>query len=686
MLVATPGQTAAYTTTLHNSNNSSSSGGNSGGNGNGGGGGSGNNGTAAAAATVKKSTNATVSGTSKSLSNNNNHTASSSVINKNSINSNTHTTTTNNTTASSYTYHQNTKNNQNKILTATSSREIISSTVTAKSAATVASTTTTNSHSLKTENSTNTNNTTNTTATTTKQQSFIQTLKDSVQKALISTTGGNNSIVHKLTAENKLQNNCNNSSTSIQNVTSSSSSTTSHNANKVSTTTTNTNTNTSTSNNSGNSAAATQSSSSTSASVVRGKYFSCSLSKLHTVAPTIIHRYPEERQHASSTDSLQKEMCHFKPIRIVPTTPWKSGSKSRGNSLRFPKANLATKNTEFVLKSNCDVNNRKKKQQPNRTQNDKIINVKKSDETDVNEQENKEFYGIYKPKPSLTCLSTSVTTPNHQSAFVCLVSQMKSLVNLQSKNQNSPFMSSAVIEDINNEPIKELYVRKKSTKKSLEMEIAETELTKSRPTRLTSNAVKNKRVTNVAKTANNLKENVKRNNAKSTNISKSAAAITKAKSRRKVGGSAKTKTVNMVTLAKSKGKLQNSISMPAVVNTKIKATSAATRRTRKRKIIHNDNNEEDEVQEESTLSTEIATVKSLVPIARKSSRLSKDMSSNKLFKYPTNQNSQQTTLKPTTTATTQNKRKNSKTFVCFSPPLTRSRLKHLAEQEDLLTN
>ncbi|XP_037815163.1 serine-rich adhesin for platelets isoform X2 [Lucilia sericata] len=653
MLVATPGQTTAYSTIHNNNNNNSSSNG----------GGVGSN-TVAAATTTKKSnslnsTNTTASGTPKSLNNNNSHTAAV-VANKNSLNSN---------TQQSYHNHTNLKHDsivshklqqQNK-MTATSSREAISSNLTA------AATT----HSLKNENSTSNTNTTNNTTTTniitsnssSKQQSFIQTLKDSVQKALITTTGtsgsGHNSIVTKLSTDNKLPTNSNNLTTSIHNVTSSSAATT-HNATKVSTTTTSTN--------SSNSTAATQSlSSSTSSSVslVRSKYFSCSLSKLHTVAPTIIHRYPEERQHASSTDSLQKEMCHFKPIRIVPTTPWKSGSKSRGNSLRFPKANLATKKTEFVLKSNCDVNNRKKRQQQNRTQTDKI-NLDKDDD---NEQENKEFHGIYKPKPSLTCLSTSVTTPNHQSAFVCLVAQMKSLVNLQSKKQQTP----NVVEGGNNETIKELYVRKKpANRKSLtarEIESAK-ELSKSRTTRLTLNKrVSNSTTNNKTTTLNTSKENVKRTNAKSNNsISKSStAAITKAKSRRKLGR-AKSKTINLVNLAstRGKGKLQNSVSMPAVVSNEATATATVNKRSRKRKL----DPEEDEI----TSPNKITSSKSLALGARKSTRLSKDMTSN-TFKSP---------ITTTNLKTSQRTRKNPTTVVCFSPPLTRSRLKHLAEQGSFL--
>uniref|UniRef100_A0A1A9ZDJ4 Uncharacterized protein n=1 Tax=Glossina pallidipes TaxID=7398 RepID=A0A1A9ZDJ4_GLOPL len=139
------------------------------------------------------------------------------------------------------------------------------------------------------------------------------------------------------------------------------------------------------------------------------KYPSATFLKLYAVPPTIIHRLPSEREQTSSTDSLNKEMCHFKPIRTAPTTPWKSGSKSRGVSLRFPKANVAT-NPEFSKKSNCDVINRK--EDKNRDMNH-----------DRNPNEN------LKPKPSSSTLLLTrlLATPNHQSAFVCLVAQMEQL-------------------------------------------------------------------------------------------------------------------------------------------------------------------------------------------------------------------------------------------------------------------
>lgn len=49
---------------------------------------------------------------------------------------------------------------------------------------------------------------------------------------------------------------------------------------------------------------------------------SISFLKMYTIPPTKVHRYPE-RSLTSSTDSLSKELCHFKPIRTAPTTPWK---------------------------------------------------------------------------------------------------------------------------------------------------------------------------------------------------------------------------------------------------------------------------------------------------------------------------------------------------------------------------
>lgn len=48
-----------------------------------------------------------------------------------------------------------------------------------------------------------------------------------------------------------------------------------------------------------------------------------SVLNLYTVPPTSTHRFPAERLNVSSADSLHTEMCHFKPIRTEPRTPWK---------------------------------------------------------------------------------------------------------------------------------------------------------------------------------------------------------------------------------------------------------------------------------------------------------------------------------------------------------------------------
>lgn len=252
MLVATPGQTTAYST-LHNSGNTAT----------------------AKKSTLTSNTNAsaasTAVGTPKSLINNNHNSS---------------TTSSTNNSYSQHQHHQIHKNDSKNNNTTTSTSKDLNSTKTA-------------THSVKAENST-------------KPINFIQTLKDSVQKALISTTGICSLATNKHNSDNKLQN-CNNSNTttttSLSNVTSSSSS---NNIAKAAATT--------------SAAIATNvaaTASTSSFSLVRNKYSSCSLSKLHTIAPTNLHRYPEDRQQASSTDSLQKEMCHFKPIRTAPTTPWK---------------------------------------------------------------------------------------------------------------------------------------------------------------------------------------------------------------------------------------------------------------------------------------------------------------------------------------------------------------------------
>lgn len=94
--------------------------------------------------------------------------------------------------------------------------------------------------------------------------------------------------------------------------------------------------------------------------------------------------------------------------------------------MRFPKANLATKKTEFVLKTNCDVNNRKKKQQ----QKDKInVNEGGDNDPDNNEQENKEFYGIYKPKPRYEKEINKISINSIKSSKNCIriLNQLKNI-------------------------------------------------------------------------------------------------------------------------------------------------------------------------------------------------------------------------------------------------------------------
>ncbi|XP_013118357.1 serine/threonine-protein kinase phg2 isoform X2 [Stomoxys calcitrans] len=266
-----------------------------------------------------------------------------------------------------------------------------------------------------------------------KTNSFITNLKESVQKALVTTASSfSRNCQQGTTSAIKCNSNSNYNNTSTTksifssyNATSSSTSSSSVATNKYSST-----------------AIANTSSSLSSISsailplTVARKKCSQGLSmppKLHTVPPTILHRDPEERQQASSTDSLQKEMCHFKPIRTVPTTPWKSGSKSRGSSLRFPKANLATTKLEFILKLNCDVNNRMKKKTTSRLERKELEAEESGLVVDhIDEQENKEYYERYKPKPSTLHLFAHSETPNHQSAFVCLVAHMKNLINIQS--------------------------------------------------------------------------------------------------------------------------------------------------------------------------------------------------------------------------------------------------------------
>ncbi|XP_075145172.1 uncharacterized protein LOC142220117 [Haematobia irritans] len=282
---------------------------------------------------------------------------------------------------------------------------------------------TTNHKNIKSSNDTDQHSQKNADNSKTSNSSFISTLKDNVQKALVTTASTfSRNCQQATTTSNK--SNCSTSSNnyntsksifSSQNTSSSSSSLATSKFSSTSMV--------------NNSSSSSMTSAILPLSIVRKKSQSLGVPpKLHTVPPTTLHRDAEERQKNSSTDSLQKEMCHFKPIRTVPTTPSKSGSKSRGSSLRFPKANLATKKIEFILKSNCDVNNRKRKDPPSRLER-KEFEADNRDKNANDEQENKEYYERYKPKPSTLHLFTH---SDHQSAFVCLVAHMKSLINIQS--------------------------------------------------------------------------------------------------------------------------------------------------------------------------------------------------------------------------------------------------------------
>ncbi|XP_073821584.1 uncharacterized protein [Musca autumnalis] len=268
------------------------------------------------------------------------------------------------------------------------------------------------------------------TADNSKPLSFINSLKDTVQKVFVTTATTSfarncNQSTNTTSATVKTTNST--SSSSVNNINTSKTSITSYSNNNV------------TSSSSSAAVANTTSSTTTILPLIVGRKKCSSQNlgvqpKLHTIPPTLLHRCPEERKKTSSTDSLRKEMCHFKPIRTVPTTPWKCGSKSRGSSLRFPKADLATRRNEFILKINCDVNNRKKKLNLSKiAQNERKETGSEAGDNGDNsdEQENREYYESFKPKPSTLHLFAEIETPNHHSAFVCLVAHMKNLINIQ---------------------------------------------------------------------------------------------------------------------------------------------------------------------------------------------------------------------------------------------------------------
>lgn len=294
----------------------------------------------------------------------------------------------------------------------------------------------------------------------------------------------------------------------------------------------------------------------------------------------------------------------------------------------------------------------------------------------------------------MTCLSTSINTPNHQSAFVCLVAQMKNLVNIHSKKSLAPTKSvkdlapkmkanktkyrrsgrtaiaattTTISSTPNDKAADECFAWQnlKPTKKiilgkSLAMESAR-ELPKVRSTRLASNALKSKILSTTATNIRNKsKENKKRTNAKINEIHKlPAAAISKAKSRKKQSHT-KSKVVNIVALANSvkvKGKFQKTKSE---TNANL---STEPRKTRKRKL-----NAEADTEAMSIKPSTLTTV-STATRTRKSSRLSS-------VKQTVAANQKQISAIPW-----KKQRKDSHTsMACFSPPLTRARLKNLEAQ------
>lgn len=178
------------------------------------------------------------------------------------------------------------------------------------------------------------------------------------------------------------------------------------------------------------------------------------------------------------------------------------------------------------------------------------------------------------------------------------------------------------------------------------------DLPKVHSTRLTSHALKKENLSTAA--------NKKRTNAKTNNISKlpASAAISKAKSRKKQGHT-KAKVVNIEALANAvnKDKFEKFKS-----NTQA-AISVEPRKTRKRQLT-TEAHTEAAATKSSPSTTNAATSR-----ARKSSRLSS-------FKQPTAVNQKQFSAIPW-----RMQRQDSTTSIpCFSPPLTRSRLKSLETQ------
>ncbi|XP_054747147.1 uncharacterized protein LOC129252969 [Anastrepha obliqua] len=400
--------------------------------------------------------------------------------------------------------------------------------------------------------------------------------------------------------------------------------------------------------------------------------------KLNTVPPTKIHRYPQERQEASRTDSINKEMCHFKPILSAPTMRWKCGSKSRGGaSIKIPIACLAT-NIKSLNCDDCAM----------------VADSSSEDEEVVDEERavkgnttHPHKYHKLQPKPSSTLLTTIITSASHQSAFVRLVAQMKTMANIhQSPSEQShsrtptkkpdqykkrPTTRSGrqskaavalklpqVRTSPTNFPLTQVFLR--SRKQSL-MQVKDlhfsNELIVKKGEKVPADAA--------FKSSNKETKNAKGNATKKTNrnATKSKMINIVAFAQEKVAAKKKSRDLT----ANKKDDTTSTVGAP---NSEVKINQRKRKRLEATRSVHvgcgpNLNDE---------TSTDLIELAALPPL-RKSARLSKDGGNNDLLKIDP--------MKQVTLRKLKARRMSKRLSESFSPPMTRSRLKELMQKQSV---
>uniref|UniRef100_A0A0A1WG74 Uncharacterized protein n=2 Tax=Zeugodacus cucurbitae TaxID=28588 RepID=A0A0A1WG74_ZEUCU len=407
--------------------------------------------------------------------------------------------------------------------------------------------------------------------------------------------------------------------------------------------------------------------------------------KLNTVPPTKIHRYPQDRQETSSTDSINKEMCHFKPILPAPTMRWKSGSKSRGGAtIKIPVACLATN----LKKLNCDDCL-------------KLVEDSSEGEQDVDEDEAMEVDDtkyphknhLYKPNPSSTLLSTIITSPSHQSAFVRLVAQMKTLVNIQQTPCEKPHNTTPKKKDHN----KTRHTARRGRPSNAALALKMQQLRKSPMSLpLTQLLLRSRKPSFVQVNKLNLPTEliIKKGRTASTkaNAVTTSKSINAAKDKKRTDALAlkvdnkrskrnttKSNVINIVAFAQDKNSTQNAqrnlqMSKSKLV-TSVNETPAAESKHQQRKRKHvNEVSLANEVvgAEVNEMRKTSSTETSVMPPLRKSARLSKDGNN----EFVTIGSVKRITLRKRNTRYTQQRAADT-----FSPPMTRSRLKELMQKQ-----